>query len=375
MSFISFENIEKYYGDYHALKNISLQIEQGKFIVLLGPSGSGKSTLLRILAGLEDISSGKVILDGDDITGIDPAERDVAMVFQNYALYPHMTVRKNLSYGLENRKIPKEEIESRIKSVAEILEIDHLLDRKPAELSGGQRQRVAMGRAIVRKPKVFLFDEPLSNLDAQLRVKMRLEIKNLQQRLGITTIFVTHDQVEALTMADQIVLMNHAEIVQVGSATEIYQSPDSIFAAKFIGTPSMGMLPLTLEGDILMDIFQKFSFRITHNQAQLIGKKLLLGLRAEHFSTESIPSYQSLQLCIQNIENLGSYFSLQGICDLNKKNNSIVVHDSIYVNINNNQAHQFSINNTYTFYWNPEVVKLFDVNTGQSLGFLSEFIN
>ncbi len=374
MSFISFENIEKYYGKYHALKNISIQIEQGKFVVLLGPSGSGKSTLLRILAGLEDISSGKVMLDGIDITNEDPAERNVAMVFQNYALYPHMTVYKNLSYGLENRKIPKDEIKSRIETAAEMLEISHLLDRKPSELSGGQRQRVAMGRAIVRKPKVFLFDEPLSNLDAQLRTKMRTEIKNLQRRLGITTIFVTHDQVEALTMADEIVLMNHAEIIQIGTPEEIYQSPNSMFTAKFIGSPSIGMIPMQFQGNTLKDELDNFSFNVSKNESKLVGKDIVLGIRGEHLHWEYKDGYSSLNLFINHIENIGSHLHLQGVYDMAHHSNSISVQDPIFVILRKKFAHMFEPNKEYTFYWDSSDVKLFDKNTGESLGFLSEFI-
>jgi len=250
MATITLDTVRKVYpGKVEAVKGISLDIADGDFIVLVGPSGCGKSTLLRMIAGLETISSGSVKIGDRVVNEIDPAERDIAMVFQNYALYPHMTVYDNLSYGLRNRGMKRDEIDVRVKKAAEILEIGSLLDRKPRALSGGQRQRVAMGRAIVRSPKVFLFDEPLSNLDAKLRGQMRVEIKALQRSLGVTSVYVTHDQLEAMTLADTLVVMNGGVVEQIGAPLDVYEKPASTFVASFIGAPPMNLLPLTRSGD------------------------------------------------------------------------------------------------------------------------------
>jgi len=250
MATITLDQVRKIYpGKVEAVKGISLDIADGDFIVLVGPSGCGKSTLLRMIAGLETISSGTVRIADRVVNEIDPAERDIAMVFQNYALYPHMTVYDNLAYGLRNRGMKKDEIDRRVKKAADILEIGSFLDRKPRALSGGQRQRVAMGRAIVRSPKVFLFDEPLSNLDAKLRGQMRVEIKALQRSLGVTSVYVTHDQLEAMTLADTLVVMNGGLVEQIGSPLDVYEKPASTFVAGFIGAPPMNLLPLTASGD------------------------------------------------------------------------------------------------------------------------------
>jgi sn-glycerol 3-phosphate transport system ATP-binding protein len=243
MAEIELKDVRKVYGgNIEAIKGVSLHIADGEMIVLVGPSGCGKSTLLRMIAGLESISSGEIVLGDRVINGLEPAERDIAMVFQNYALYPHMTVRQNLSYGLKNRNTPKDEIERRITEAAKALEIEQFLERKPRQLSGGQRQRVAMGRAIVRKPAAFLFDEPLSNLDAKLRVQMRVEIRRLQRSLATTSVYVTHDQMEAMTLADRLVVLNGGRIEQVGTPIELYERPASTFVATFIGSPSMNLL-------------------------------------------------------------------------------------------------------------------------------------
>ncbi|APY15856.1 MULTISPECIES: sn-glycerol-3-phosphate import ATP-binding protein UgpC [unclassified Brucella] len=243
MSKIVLDNVRKSYGgNIEVIKGVSLEIADGEFVVLVGPSGCGKSTLLRMIAGLESITSGTISIGERVVNNVEPAERDIAMVFQNYALYPHMTVRENLAYGLKNRKTPKEEIERRIAKAAKALEIEQFLERKPRQLSGGQRQRVAMGRAIVREPAAFLFDEPLSNLDAKLRVQMRVEIKRLQRSLGTTSVYVTHDQMEAMTMADRLVVLNAGHIEQVGTPIELYEKPASTFVATFIGSPSMNLL-------------------------------------------------------------------------------------------------------------------------------------
>ena len=244
MAAVTLSNVRKVYpGGVEAVKGVSLAIPDGSFTVLLGPSGCGKSTLLRMIAGLETISDGTVSIGDRVVNRVEPADRDIAMVFQNYALYPHMSVYDNMAYGLRNRGTPKPEIERRVKDAARMLAIEELLDRKPRALSGGQRQRVAMGRAIVREPQAFLFDEPLSNLDAKLRVAMRIEIRRLHNRLKATSIFVTHDQVEAMTLADQVVVMSRGRVEQVGRPTEVYRRPATTFVATFIGAPAMNLLP------------------------------------------------------------------------------------------------------------------------------------
>jgi sn-glycerol 3-phosphate transport system ATP-binding protein len=244
MATVDLNDVRKTYpGNVEAVKGVSIAIADGKLCVLVGPSGCGKSTLLRMIAGLETITSGTVSIDGKVVNAIGPTDRDIAMVFQNYALYPHMKVYDNMAYGLRNRGTPKDEIDRRVRATAKTLELEHLLERRPRELSGGQRQRVAMGRAIVRNPKVFLFDEPLSNLDAKLRGQMRVEIKNLQRSLGVTSVYVTHDQLEAMTLADLLVVMNAGTVEQAGNPLDIYERPASTFVASFIGAPPMNLLP------------------------------------------------------------------------------------------------------------------------------------
>jgi len=243
MATVSLSGLKKTYPNgYAAVHGIDIEISDGEFVVLVGPSGCGKSTLLRMIAGLETISEGELQINARTMNALEPGARDIAMVFQNYALYPHMTVYNNMAYGLKNRKFSKNDIAIKVAECAKILELGHLLDRRPTQLSGGQRQRVAMGRAIVRDPQVFLFDEPLSNLDAKLRVQMRLEIKKLQKRLGTTAIYVTHDQVEAMTMADRLVVLRDGNVEQIGTPLEIYHSPQSQFVGEFIGSPPMNFL-------------------------------------------------------------------------------------------------------------------------------------
>ena len=246
MASVSFHNIEKAFGSTKVIHGISFEIQDGEFMVLVGPSGCGKSTLLRMLAGLEEISGGTIAIDGRPVNDVDSKDRDIAMVFQSYALYPHMSVRDNMGFSLRLRKADRNEIDTRVARAAKILNLDPYLDRFPRELSGGQRQRVAMGRAIVRDPKVFLFDEPLSNLDAKLRVQMRAEIKALHQRLKTTTVYVTHDQIEEITMADRIVVMHDGVIEQIGTPLELYDRPDNLFVAQFIGSPAMNIVKGTL---------------------------------------------------------------------------------------------------------------------------------
>ena len=248
MAKIVLKDVRKTYGQVEAIKGVSLDIADGELVVLVGPSGCGKSTLLRMIAGLESITGGQISIGDRVVNALEPSERDIAMVFQNYALYPHMTVRQNLAYGLKNRNTPKDEIDRRIERAAKALEITPFLERKPRQLSGGQRQRVAMGRAIVREPAAYLFDEPLSNLDAKLRVQMRVEIKSLQRSLATTSVYVTHDQMEAMTLADRLVVLNGGVIEQVGTPIDLYEKPATTFVATFIGSPSMNLLAIAPSG-------------------------------------------------------------------------------------------------------------------------------
>ncbi|GAO03432.1 ABC transporter ATP-binding protein [Anaeromyxobacter sp. PSR-1] len=248
MAGVVLRNLAKRFGETRVIEGLDLEIQDGEFMVLVGPSGCGKSTALRMIAGLEEVSGGEILIGGRVVNDVPPKDRDIAMVFQSYALYPHMTVRENLEFGLRIRKTPQAEMDRLVTEAAQVLGIDALLHRKPKELSGGQRQRVALGRAIVRKPSVFLFDEPLSNLDAKLRVQMRAEIKKLQARLGVTTIYVTHDQVEAMTMGNRIAVLNAGKLQQVGAPLELYERPANLFVAAFIGSPPMNFFKARLEG-------------------------------------------------------------------------------------------------------------------------------
>lgn len=251
MATVGLRNIKKSFGKTEVIHGVSVDIEDGEFIVIVGPSGCGKSTLLRMVAGLESVTDGEVQIGGRRVNEMEPMERDIAMVFQNYALYPHMSVRQNMAYGLKIAKQSKTEIESKVAEAARLLQLESYLDRKPKELSGGQRQRVAMGRAIVREPAVFLFDEPLSNLDAKLRVQMRMEIKELQAKLGVTALYVTHDQVEAMTMADRMIVMNDGVAEQIGTPLDVYERPQTLFAAQFIGSPAMNIIEGEVSGNKL----------------------------------------------------------------------------------------------------------------------------
>ncbi|TIP92266.1 MAG: sn-glycerol-3-phosphate import ATP-binding protein UgpC [Mesorhizobium sp.] len=306
MATVDLKDVKKVYpSGVEAVKGVSIAIPDKELCVLVGPSGCGKSTLLRMIAGLETISAGTVAIDGKVVNAIGPTERDIAMVFQNYALYPHMKVYDNMAYGLRNRGTPKDEIDSRVRSTAKVLELSALLDRRPRELSGGQRQRVAMGRAIVRNPKVFLFDEPLSNLDAKLRGQMRVEIKNLQRTLGVTSVYVTHDQLEAMTLADILVVMNAGLVEQTGAPLDVYEKPASIFVASFIGAPPMNLLALTgsSSGPILAD-GTAIDFAARETPA------VTLGFRPEDadvtFNAEALPGALVLPATVEAVEPVGA---------------------------------------------------------------------
>ncbi len=287
MSNLKLSQLAKTYGQTEVLHSIDLDIRDGEFVVLVGPSGCGKSTTLRLIAGLEEVTSGTIEIAGRVVNNLEPKDRDIAMVFQNYAIYPHMTVRKNIGFGLRSSKMPRADKDKRIDEIAGILGMTDLLSRKPSQLSGGQRQRVAIGRAMVRDPAVFLFDEPLSNLDAQLRTQMRLEIKKLHQRVGATIVFVTHDQVEAMTMADRIVIMKDGHIQQVGTPSEVYHSPANTFVASFIGSPAMNMIPATIAGGaVQIDGGARMDL-----QTGISGdRKVLLGIRPEDLEPTEGPA-------------------------------------------------------------------------------------
>ena len=292
MAQVSLRNVVKRFDDTEAVRGIDLDIADKEFVVLVGPSGCGKTTTLRMIAGLEDISAGEIAVDGEVVNDVPPKDRDMAMVFQNYALYPHMTVHENMSFGLRLKRYPKDEIARRVREAARILDITELLERKPRQLSGGQRQRVAMGRAIVRNPKVFLFDEPLSNLDAKLRVQMRTEIKRVHQKVRTTTVYVTHDQVEAMTLADRVVVMNGGRIEQIGTPNDLYHAPMTRFVAGFIGSPAMNFLPCRLEqsgGALAVRLNDDIALPVPVSCAQRYrphaGRAgLTFGLRPEHLT-------------------------------------------------------------------------------------------
>jgi sn-glycerol 3-phosphate transport system ATP-binding protein len=283
MASVSLRGVRKSYGGVEIVHGVDCEILDGEFIVILGPSGCGKSTLLRMIAGLEAISSGEIAIGGRVVDKLEPKDRDIAMVFQNYALYPHMSVYENMSYGLRIRGMAKAEIEARVQKAAKILELRDFLQRKPRQLSGGQRQRVAMGRAIVREPAVFLFDEPLSNLDAKLRVQMRIEIKRLHQSIRTTSVYVTHDQVEAMTLGDRLIVMNSGRAEQIGSPIGVYEQPATMFVAGFIGSPAMNMLPARLAADA--GSVELDGVRLAVNAPpEQAGREVTLGLRPEHIT-------------------------------------------------------------------------------------------
>ena len=301
MAAIEFRDVRKSYGSNQVVHGISLTVADGEFVVLVGPSGCGKSTLLRMVAGLEDITGGDISIGGRVVNQLEPSERDIAMVFQNYALYPHMSVYDNMAYGLKIAKVPKAEIDVRVQKAAKILELGALLDRKPRQLSGGQRQRVAMGRAIVRQPQVFLFDEPLSNLDAKLRAQTRLEIQKLHRELGITSLFVTHDQVEAMTLGERLIVMNGGRIEQIGTPEQVYGSPATTFVAGFIGSPPMNLLTGQADGSR----FTVGGLTLPLPQPAPRAGALTLGLRPEHAELGTAPN-GGWPLKVEMLEMLGA---------------------------------------------------------------------
>ncbi len=308
MAPIQIRNVTKAYGNMPVLHGVSIDISDGEFVILVGPSGCGKSTLLRMIAGLENISGGDIVIGNAVVNDLPPKKRDIAMVFQSYALYPHMTVEQNMGFSLKLAKRPKSEIDAKVADAAEILGLKPLLHRRPAQLSGGQRQRVAMGRAIVRDPQVFLFDEPLSNLDAQLRVQMRTEIKSLHQRLKTTTVYVTHDQVEAMTMADRIVVMSNGNVEQVGTPLDLFDNPANLFVARFIGSPSMNLVPgkISIEAGAPRFAANGFALDLPAVFSAHVDKPVVLGIRPENLAVASEGHTNSFVALVDVVEPTGN---------------------------------------------------------------------
>lgn len=348
MATVTLQNVKKSFGATDVIHGIDVSIQDGEFIVIVGPSGCGKSTLLRMVAGLETATSGDIFIGDERANDKEPMDRDIAMVFQNYALYPHMSVRQNMGYGLKIAKLPKDEIEAKVQEAAALLQLQPLLDRKPRQLSGGQRQRVAMGRAIVREPSVFLFDEPLSNLDAKLRVQMRLEIRELQEKLGITSLYVTHDQVEAMTMADRMIVMNAGIAEQIGTPLDVYQKPQTLFAAQFIGSPAMNILDANIVGGAI-----KLN-GVTIGAASGPEGPIKLGIRPEHLvQNETGP----LQANIHMSEPLGANTLLHG---------RLAGMDNVAIAVSLQGVHHVEDKSkAINFSVDPENIHLFDSDTGQ----------
>ena len=359
MADVNLHNVYKSFDQTEVIHGITCDIQDGQFIVILGPSGCGKSTVLRMIAGLETITDGEISIDGKVVNLLEPAERDIAMVFQNYALYPHMTVFKNMAYGLKIRRMPKEEIEKRVQRAAEILELTEFLDRKPRQLSGGQRQRVAMGRCIVREPKVFLFDEPLSNLDAKLRVQMRLEIRKLHEDLNITSIYVTHDQVEAMTLGDRLIVMDNGYAAQIGSPLDVYEKPATRFVAGFIGSPAMNFLNARI-ADNGRHIELSGGIRLPVNGDEFSdykGQAVTLGIRPEHFEIAD-EKQGDLNLNVDHVEVLGA---------------DTLVHahfgeDNTLLTVRLPDVHHFVKNAILPLEIPSQKIHLFDKQTGDRIG-------
>ena len=348
MATVELNNVKKRFGTVEVIHGVSTTIKDGEFIVIVGPSGCGKSTLLRMVAGLESVSEGEISIGGKTVNDLEPMDRDIAMVFQNYALYPHMSVRENMGYGLKIAKIPKAKIEEKVNAAAKLLQLDEYLDRRPRDLSGGQRQRVAMGRAIVREPSVFLFDEPLSNLDAKLRVQMRLEIRDLQNRLGITALYVTHDQVEAMTMADRMIVMNAGRVEQIGTPLEVYETPQTLFAAQFIGSPSMNVFETTIQNNILSigDITVP-----VNTEAK---GKVAAGMRPEHVIVDD---NGPLSITVQMGEPLGANTLLHGRLDGTS--------DAFTISLPG--VHHTVAGQVIRFAVDPRHMHLFDIKSGERI--------
>lgn len=349
MSHIDINSLTKSYGNHRVIHGINAHIAEGEFSVLVGPSGCGKSTLLRMIAGLEDISGGEIKISGRVVNDLPPKDRDIAMVFQNYALYPHMTVAQNMAFSLKLKKTPKAIIDEKVNAAAEILGLATLLDRTPGQLSGGQRQRVAMGRAIVRDPAVFLFDEPLSNLDAKLRVKMRAEIKALHQKLRTTIVYVTHDQIEAMTMADKIIVLDGGHVSQIGTPLELYDHPANRFVATFIGSPSMNILPVTTGKTNEVILSDGQSLHIRHDM--IANRKLDLGIRPEHLrlsdNHEKIAKNNILRAKVTLVEPTGAETLITCLCagheilvSVNERT-TLKPNDDIYLSITADKYHLF----------------------------------
>jgi multiple sugar transport system ATP-binding protein len=358
------QGITKKYGNISAVDDVSFEVKDGEFLVLLGPSGSGKTTTLRCIAGLEAVDSGKIIIDGSDVTDLPPGKRDVAMVFQNYALYPYMTVFENLAFPLRVRKFSKEEINSRVREVAEFLKIAHLLERKPKQLSGGEQQRVALGRAIIRKPKVFLMDEPLSNLDAKLRIYMRAELKKLQRELKTKMVYVTHDQAEAMTMADRIAVFNSGRIQQLDTPLDLYMKPENLFVAGFIGAPAMNLIPVSIvqKGDSLFAETSAFSYRLPTiladklKQSGILDKgKAILGIRPEDIIIVQSGLPNSFDMQVFMVEPLGS----ETIIDIS-------IDDSL-IKLKQDKAIHTSPGEKITITFKGENVHIFDPSSGKNV--------
>jgi sn-glycerol 3-phosphate transport system ATP-binding protein len=359
MADVTLKNIYKSFGKTEVIHGISCDIKDGEFIAILGPSGCGKSTVLRMIAGLEVITDGDIAIDGKVVNQLEPADRDIAMVFQNYALYPHMTVYKNMAYGLKIRRMPKEEIDKRVLNAAKILELTEFLNRKPRQLSGGQRQRVAMGRCMVREPKVFLFDEPLSNLDAKLRVQMRLEIRNLQEELKITSIYVTHDQVEAMTLGDRLIVMHDGYAAQIGTPLDVYEHPATKFVAGFIGSPAMNFLNARLSpnGDSV-EIPGNVKLPLTNSgSSEHAGKEVILGVRPEHFEPARDEA-ATLHLTVDHVELLGADTLVYGRFAEDKTLSTLRLSD----------VQQLDKNTKLPLTVPPQKIHLFDRETGDRIG-------
>ncbi len=357
MAAVEIDQVRKSYGRADVIHGVSVEVPDGEFVVLVGPSGCGKSTLLRMIAGLETVTAGEIRIGGKRANDVQPKHRDIAMVFQSYALYPHMTVAQNMAFSLELARVPKAVITEKVQSAAKILGLETYLDRRPRELSGGQRQRVAMGRAIVRDPSVFLFDEPLSNLDAQLRVSMRAEIKALQERLGTTTVYVTHDQIEAMTMADRIVVMNQGRVEQVGAPLELYDRPQNLFVARFIGSPTMNLIEGTIHAEgsgFVLRGDNGTTIRLHAGLPVATGTEVVLGVRPEHLNLAQTDGDAVAR--INRIEQTGAETYM--LLDFGQQQISITLHERL--------AH--APGDEVQLSLRKDCLHLFDRHSGQRIG-------